>query len=263
MIRNLNFKYEDKIIFDHFNLDIKRGTWTNIIGPNGSGKSTLIKILLGLLEHDGNIDVNGYVLTNETLRDIRTHVGVVFENPDNQFVAETVVDEITFKLENLNYSKKKIKEHLDLVVNMFDIKRILHQQIDKLSNGDKQLVSLAAAIINNPKIIILDESLTKMDIKTKNKVINVLLELNKLGTTIINITHDTEELVYGDNIIILNDGKIIMHDSKDIVLLEEKKFSDLGLELPFMASLSIKLKYYDLIEKPIFDMEEMVNKLWK
>jgi energy-coupling factor transport system ATP-binding protein len=263
MIRNLSFKYDDLLIFDHFNLDIKRGTWTNIIGPNGSGKSTLIKIILGLFPFEGSIDINGYILTKETIKEIRSHIGVVLENPDSQFVSETVIDEIVFKIENLGYEKKKIKEHLDLVVDMLNIKHLLNKEPSKLSNGEKQLIALASAIINNPKIIILDEALTKIDKISRDKILNVLLELNKQGTTIINITHDAEELYVGDNILILNEGQVVLHDKKEIVLKEEKKFNELGLELPFMASLSLKLKYYDLIDDLILDMNEMVDKLWK
>jgi energy-coupling factor transport system ATP-binding protein len=262
-IKDLVFKYDDLEIFDHFNLEINNKSWTNIIGPNGSGKSTLVKILLGLLPCEGEIVINDTILNNSSLEQIRINVGVVFENPDNQFVSETVADEIAFKLENLGYSKKKIKEHIDAVVEMLNIKHLLKKEPNILSNGEKQLVALASSIINRPKILILDEALTKIDFNTRLKIINILKDLNKSGMTIINITHDMEELVNGDNVLVMNNGEIVLHDDKNIVLMEEKKFNDLGLELPFMASLSIKLKYYNLIENPIFDMNEMVDKLWK
>lgn len=262
-IKNLTFKYDDLEIFDHFDLEIKDKTWTNIIGPNGSGKSTLARILLGLLPFEGEIVINDTILDNSSIEQIRINVGIVFENPDNQFVSETVADEIAFKLENLGYSKKKIKEHIDAVVEMLDIKHLLKKEPSLLSNGEKQLVALASSIINRPRILILDEALTKIDFNTRIRIINVLKDLNKNGMTIINITHDMEELVNGDDVLIMNNGQIVLHDNKNIVLMNEKTFNDLGLELPFMASLSIKLKYYDLIENPIFDMNEMVDKLWK
>lgn len=262
-VKNLCFKYVEEKIFSNFNLDIKYKSWLNIIGPNGSGKSTLARILLGLLPYEGEITINETVLNDNTVEDIRTNIGIVFENPDNQFVSETVNDEIAFKLENLGYSKKKIKEHIDAVVDMLDIKSLLKKEPSLLSNGEKQLVSLASAIINRPRILILDEALTKIDLNSRTKIIDILKELNKNGMTIINITHDMEELINGDKVLIMNDGQIILYDDKNKALMDEKTFTDLGLELPFMASLSIKLKYYNLIEEPIFDMEEMVDKLWK
>jgi energy-coupling factor transport system ATP-binding protein len=259
-IDNLIFKYNDNIIFNHFNLDIKENKWLSIIGPNGSGKSTLAKILVGLLPYEGIITIDSLVLTKETVKEIREKTAIVFENPDNQFVSETVLDEIVFKLENLGKSKSFIKKQLDYITNLLDIKHILKKTPHELSNSDKQIVALASALINEPKILILDEALNKIDYDKKNSIYKILKELD---ITIINITHDMNETVLSDEIVILDNGKLIMHDKKELVLKEEKLFNKLGLEVPFMAALSIKLGYYDLVDEIVFDMEEMVDKLWK
>lgn len=262
-LHNLSFKYTTNTIFTNFNLNIKRGSWTTIVGPNGSGKSTLMKLILGLIKADGVINVNDLILTESTLKEIRTIIGVVFENPDNQFVSETVSDELAFKLENLGYSKKDIKKIITEQSEIFEIHHLMGKAPHRLTGGEKQVVALVAAIVNNPRILILDEALTKIDGIKREKIYSLLHKLNESGLTIINITHDMEETILGDTVVVLNEGSLILNGPKEEVLLNEKIFNELGLELPFMASLSIKLKYYELIDHMIFDMNEMVNILWK
>jgi len=263
MIRDLCFKYDDKMIFDHFNLDIKKGSWATIAGPNGSGKSTLVKILLGLLKSEGTIIINELTLTHVTIEHIRESVGVVFDNPDNQFVSETVADEIAFKLENLGVEKAKIRQDIMDIANLLDIKHLLNKEPHKLNNGEKQLVILASALINKPKVLILDEALSRIDIISREIILKVLADYQSAGMTIINITHNLEDTIYSDDVVVLNDGQIVLNGSKEEVLVNEKIFSDLGLELPFMVQLSLKLKFYNLVDKLIFNMEEMVDLLWK
>lgn len=260
VIDNLNFKYNEQPLFKNFNLTINEYEWISIIGPNGSGKSTLAKILVGLLKHDGHITINSLVLTKETIKDIRKQIGIVFENPDNQFVSEKVTDEIVFKLENLGKSKSYIKKQLDYITSLLNIKDLLELTPHELNNSQKQIVSLASALIDEPKILILDETLNKIKKEDKDKIYKIL---KSLDITIINITHDMEETIYSDKILVLNDGNIEIFDDKLKVLEQEKLFNKLGLELPFMVSLSLKLKYYNLVDNIIFDMEEMVDKLWK
>lgn len=263
-IRNLTFKYEEKLIFDKFNLSIEENSFTTIIGLNGSGKSTLIKILLGLLPADGEIKINDMLLEKNSIKEIRKLIGVVFENPDNQFVAETVMDDIAFSLENLQFKPRDIRIKVKDIANYLGISHLLEREPHSLSGGEKQLVALASALVHDPKILILDEALTMVDVKIRNQIYKILKEINETkGITIINVTHDIDELLYGKDIIVIDDGNVILKGSKEEVLLEEKVFNKLGLELPFMVSLSIKLMYYDLIDKLYFDMNEMVNAIWK
>lgn len=263
-IKNLNFKYDKKLIFNNFNLEIKEGTFTTIIGLNGSGKSTLIRAILGLIKYDGEIKIDNVILNNDNIKEIRKKIGVVFENPDNQFIAETVMDDIAFSLENLQLRSNNIKIKVREIANYIGITKLLDREPSTLSGGEKQLVALASALVHEPKILILDEALTMIDIKTRQQIYNILKDIHKnKNLTIINITHDMNELLYGDDIILINNGNIILKGPKEEILLEEKVFNKLNLELPFMASLSIKLKYYGLVDRLILDMDEMVNEIWK
>lgn len=262
-IKNLSFKYNDKIIFEDFNLNIKRNKITSIIGPNGSGKSTLIKILVGLLDYNGKIQIDGLPLSKANIKEIRKNIGIVFENPDNQFVAETVMDDIAFTLENMNYNKKEIKKRIEQIAKKLGIYDILECNPHNLNINQKQLVSLASALVHEPKILILDEALSMLNPVDLDKMLALIKDLNKQGMTIINITHDIEQTLISDNIVVLNDGKIILNDKKENIYKEEKTLNELGFKLPFMVELSNRLMFYNLIDKVIYDMKEMVDILWK
>ena len=133
-----------------------------------------------------------------------------------------------------------------------------------LSGGEKQLVALASALVTDPKILILDESLSMLNGVEKNNILKLLKKLVKdKKMTIINVTHDMEETVYGDKIVVLDFGKILFNDNKEVIYKEEKKLKSVGLELPFMVDLSNKLRYYGLVDEDILSMSEMVNHLWK
>lgn len=262
-INNLNFKYRDKVIFSGLSLEIENNKITSIIGCNGSGKSTLVKILLGLLKFNGTIKIGNKMLVKDNIKEIRKQIGVVFENPDNQFVAETVMDDIAFTLENMNVEKKEIKNKIEEIAKYIGIYDILEKNPYDLSGGQKQLVALASAIIHEPKLLILDEALTMIEPCLKDKIAELLLDLKSKGMTIILVTHDIEETTFGDNIIVLNDGKIDLKGIKEEVYQAEKKLHDLGFKLPFMVELSYRLMFYNLIDHIIYNMEEMVDTLWK
>lgn len=262
-LNNVSFSYDDKKIFENFNLTIKSGTFTSIIGPNGSGKSTLMKLIVGLYKADGEIKVDNTVISQETYKDVRSKIGIVFENPDNQFVAETVMDEIAFALENMNYEKKEIKDRVREVGKLLDIESIMEKEPHSLSGGQKELVSLASALAIHPKILVLDEAMDMIDNNRREDVFRILTDLNKQGLTIINITHNSEELLYGDQIIVMNEGKIQDQGETKELLRKEKLFKNNGLELPFVVDLSYKLKYYGLVDDIVLDIDELVNLIWK
>ena len=262
-ITNLNFNYKSKQLFNGLNMEIEKGKITSIIGPNGSGKSTLVKILIGLYNYNGTIKINDILLLKDNIKEIRKSVGVVFTNPDNQFVAETVMDDIAFTLENMNYKKKDIRKKIEEITKYLGIYDILEYNPHDLNSNQKQLVSLASALVHDPKILILDEALTMLDPFDKEKILNVLKELNDKGLTILNISHDIEDTLISDKIYVLNEGKIVLSGTKEEVYKEENILHNLGFELPFMVELSNRLMFYDLIDHVIYDMEEMVDNLWK
>ena len=252
-IKDLLFRYNDNYIFDKFNLEIERGSYTSIVGTIGAGKTTLIKILLGLIRTNSNITIDGINLCKENIRDIRKKIGVVFENPENGFVCETVMDEIAFSLENLELDHDEIDRRVKEISEYLDITHLLNRDPHRLSGGEKQVVAFASALVIEPEILIFDEAFTMLDYKYKEKIYKVLDNCNKENnTTIINVTHDLEDTIYGKDIIVMDKGKIIIKGSKEDVLREEKIFNKIGLDLPFIVELSIKLNYYGLLDKICF-----------
>jgi energy-coupling factor transport system ATP-binding protein len=251
-ISNLSFRYRNKFVFDKFDLNIRDGEWVSIVGPNGSGKSTLVKILVGLLESDSNIVIDNIILNKENLPNIRKTIGVVFENADDSFVAETVADDIAFSLENLAYDPKEINRMIMDIATLFNIVDLLEKEPYQLSGGEKQKVSLAAALVTNPKILIIDNALEMVDSNTKSDIIKILTKLHKeRNLTIITITHNLEEAYNTNRMIVINEGNILIDGPTEKVLQEDKIFNRIGLEVPFMVDLSIKLKLYGLIDHMI------------
>lgn len=263
-INNLTFEYANQKIYDNFSLSIKEGTFLTIAGSSGSGKSTLAKLLLGLLSGDGTIIVNQHYVNSEEIQDVRRSFGFVFENPDLGFVAETVLDEMVFTLENLCYPRHQIKKKVKEVSQYLQIEELLDKCPSQLSGGEKQIVSLASALMHDAKILLIDEGFSMIDPIYLEHIFRLLKKLNReKKITIINITHDLNQSLYGKELLILKKGKIVMYDKVENVLKEEKKLKSASLELPFMADLSNKLGYYHLVDKPIYDMDRMVNLLWK
>lgn len=258
-IKNLNFKYKEKTIFKDFNLKISDKKIVSILGRNGSGKTTLMRILLGLEEFSGTVEINGRLLNNQNKKIIRKEIGVVFSDLDNQFINEIVIDDITSILENMNYKKKEIKQNLEYVTNLLDIKDLLYLNPNDLNNNQKTLVLLAIALSHNPKILILDE-LNSLD--NKEEINKLLLKLKK-NMLIINITQDIEDTLISDEVILLDKGNLILQGTKEELYKNEKVLSHLGFKLPFMVELSNRLIFYNLIDKVTYDMKELVNLLWK
>ena len=264
VINNLDFKYNSHVVFNNLCLSIKKSSFTTILGNNGAGKSSLLKLILGFNKGNGTIFVDNKLLIDKNIFNIRKNIGVVFENPDNCLISETVLDDLAFPLLNLNYSREYIYSRINEVSKYLGISHLLDCDPHSLSGGEKQLVCLGCCLMTAPKLIILDEAFSMIDDLHKLKILKFLKNLNrKYGVTIINITHDIEESVYGDNIAIIDSGKVVINDKKDIIYKNEKLLKSIGFDLPFMVDLSNRLSYYGLVEKTIYDMEEMVDLLWK
>lgn len=263
-INKLTYRYNLDFVLYNFNLYIKEGTWITLVGPNGSGKSTLIKILTGLIKTGNDILIADKLLTKENLREVRKDIGVVFENIESSFICETVREELILVLENLNYSKKNIDDRINEISECFNIKQFLNLDPYSLSGGEKQRVSLAVALINKPKILILDEAFCMIDECTKKDLLEILKKLNeKEKLTIINATHDLSESFYSNRLIVINKGEILLDGTPKDVMTYDKVLNKIGIEIPFIVDLSIKLKLYGLLDNITFDMNEMVNTLWK
>ena len=253
-IDNLNFNFGNKVLFKNLNLKIKTNTWNTILGNNGAGKTTLLKIIVGLIESD-NIFIDNIKLNKSNKLDIRKKIGCVFENVENNLVCDTVLEELSFPLENLGLSQEEIELRIDNIINLFDYLPDKNQSIDSLTIDEKQVLAIMVSLIYNPKILILDEAFSYANKLKKIQVMNIL---KKLNITIINVTHDAEELLYSDNIIVLKDGNVFMNDTIDNVFKDDKIDN-----LPFIVELSKKLKYYELVDDISYSYKELVEKIWK
>ena len=262
VIDDLNFSYDNNVVFKNLSLCIRKGSFTTVLGNNGCGKSTLVKLLTGL-ERANSIVIDGELLCDKNISSIRRKIGVVFENPDNCLISETVFGDLAFPLENLNCSRDYIFSRVNEISSYLGISHLLNKCSRDLSGGEKQLVSLGSALVIGPSLLILDEALSMIDDMSRVNILLLLKKINKdFGITILNITHDIEESIYGDDVLILDRG-ILFHGSKEDLYRQEKLLKDNGFDLPFMVSLSNKLSYYDMVDDVVLDMNEMVDILWK
>jgi energy-coupling factor transport system ATP-binding protein len=263
-IKNLSFSYGEKEIFKKFDLNIKKGSFTSLIGPSGSGKSTLIKLILGIVKTNDYISVNGKPVIDANLKEVRKSVGVVFQNLDNQIVAETVMDEIAFSLENLNFDRKSIEKKILKVSEMLDINDILEEEPHALSAEKKQLVALASVLAISPPIIILDSGLNKLDSMDRDRVLRILRDLHKNNkTTIIHVTNDIEDVLFGDEIILINNGMLSIQGKTGEVLKRKDIFDRAHMNRPFVVELSERLKFYGVVNEIFYSMNKLVNAVWK
>jgi len=262
-IKDLTYHYQDHRALNKINLEVYQNEWLSIVGHNGSGKSTLSKLIVGLLEIQyGEITVNDIVLNDETIYDVRQNIGIVFQNPDNQFVGTTVKDDIAFGLENSGIERKRMVELVDEFskkVGMFDF---LKREPHHLSGGQKQRVAIAGVLAMNPKIIILDEATSMLDPIGKREIIDLIKELyqNK-DITIISITHDLEEAANSDRIVVLNKGEVEMIGQPRDVLMNEDYLSSMGLDVPLSVKLSNKLNAAGIKMDTAVTKEELIDNL--
>lgn len=258
-IDNLTFSYDNKEVLKNISFDVDLGDFVSVIGPNGSGKSTLVKLLSGIYINN-SITIDGKIMDSKTLSDIRRDMGVVFDNNDMQFIFDTVYDDLVFSLIG---PKDEINNKINFVASELGFSHLLNKNIKNLSGGEMQLVALAGAILRNPKLLILDDAFCMMDKRNKKRALSYLLNLhNTTDITIINVTHNLEEVTISDKIVLLDGGEIKCLGYTRDVLSEEKMLKSCGLELPFSVDLSLNLKYYGLLDELVYDMNDMVVKLW-
>lgn len=261
IIRDLAFSYEDKVLLNHIDLELKVGSFTTVLGE---GKTTFAHILAGFLTHKGYININRTVLGKSEIKNLRKIMGFVLGSETFYFSGETVLDDIIYIVENMGMKKSEIRERIDKIDTLFGLHKYFEVSPVTLTNSKKALVSLAAAVIHEPKVLILDDAFIMMDDTDKRKAFSILKRLNReYKMVILNMTSDIEESIYGKDILVFYEGNVLLHGAKENVYKEERKLSRIGIDLPFMVDLSHRLSYYDLIKEPIYDMKEMVHYLWK
>ena len=267
-VKNLSFRYkESQEYYDvkDITFHVKRGEWLSIVGHNGSGKSTTVRLIDGLLEAEsGEIVIDGQRLTEENVWNIRRQIGMVFQNPDNQFVGATVEDDVAFGLENQGLSrqemKKRVEEALDLV-GMLDFKK---REPARLSGGQKQRVAIAGVVALRPAILILDEATSMLDPEGRRELIETVKGIRKdYDMTVISITHDLEEVAMSDRVLVMEKGEI-ESTSSPRELFSRNDLDQIGLDDPFANQLKYSLSQngYDLPENYLTE-SELEDKLWE
>ena len=267
-VKNLSFRYkESQEYYDvkDITFHVKRGEWLSIVGHNGSGKSTTVRLIDGLLEAEsGEIVIDGQRLTEENVWNIRRQIGMVFQNPDNQFVGATVEDDVAFGLENQGLSRqemqKRVEEALDLV-GMLDFKK---REPARLSGGQKQRVAIAGVVALRPAILILDEATSMLDPEGRRELIETVKGIRKdYDMTVISITHDLEEVAMSDRVLVMKKGEI-ESTSSPRELFSRNDLDKIGLDDPFANQLkhSLSQNGYDLPENYLTE-SELEDKLWE
>ena len=267
-VKNLSFRYkESQEYYDvkDITFHVKRGEWLSIVGHNGSGKSTTVRLIDGLLEAEsGEIVIDGQRLTEENIWNIRRQIGMVFQNPDNQFVGATVEDDVAFGLENQGLSRqemqKRVEEALDLV-GMLDFKK---REPARLSGGQKQRVAIAGVVALRPAILILDEATSMLDPEGRRELIETVKGIRKdYDMTVISITHDLEEVAMSDRVLIMKKGEI-ESTSSPRELFSRNDLDQIGLDDPFSNQLkhSLSQNGCDLPENYLTE-SELEDKLWE
>lgn len=251
-VKNLTFGYEkDKKILDNVSFSIYKGEYVTLIGHNGSGKSTLAKLLTYILEpNNGEIYIDGTLLNEESVSKIRQKIGIVFQNPDNQFIGSTVEDDIAFGLENRNIPTDEMKKRVLEFAKKVGMEKFLFKEPEELSGGQKQRVAIAGILALSLKIIIFDEATAMLDPEGVEDIKRLIFEMKKEDPelTFISITHDIEESYLSDRVIILNDGKIFKNGAPIDVFKDEESVKKIGLDIPFVLKIKNGLK--DKIEIP-------------
>lgn len=262
-IKDLDFSYDKKQIFNKLSLDIEKGTFTTIMGPSGCGKSTLAKIMIGMLNSKCFVKNNDLFINPKNIKEIRKLTGYLIENPSSLFMFDTVLESMKFILKDYGYSDDIIDIRINQVCGGLKITNLLNIKPINLSAGEKQLVGLAITLAHNPKLIIIDDGLSMVDSVRKEEIFTILKQLNNAGTTIINFTHDSEEMLYGTDVVLINDNKILLQEKLENAFYDSNIYIKCKVALPFIIDLSLKLKYYKVVDKLYFDSKKLVDDLWK
>ena len=267
-VKNLSFRYkESQEYYDvkDITFHVKRGEWLSIVGHNGSGKSTTVRLIDGLLEAEsGEIAIDGQRLTEGNVWSIRRQIGMVFQNPDNQFVGATVEDDVAFGLENQGLSRQEMKKRVEealALVGMLDFKK---REPARLSGGQKQRVAIAGVVALRPAILILDEATSMLDPEGRRELIETVKGIRKdYDMTVISITHDLEEVAMSDRVLIMKKGSI-ESTSSPRELFSRNDLDQIGLDDPFANQLkhSLSQNGYDLPENYLTE-SELEDKLWE
>lgn len=265
--RNVSFRYDEEgpWVLKNCSFSVYRNEWLAIIGHNGSGKSTIAKLMNGLLfPQEGEIIINGKLVNQDTVWDIRKDVGMVFQNPDNQFVGTTVQDDVAFGMENRGFPRSDMLERIDTSLAAVNMEDYRLTEPHRLSGGQKQRVAIAGVLAVSPEVIILDEATAMLDPRGRHAIMNTVSAVQKkhqLG--LITITHDLQEVVQAERVIVMNQGEIWREAVPRDIFLEKDDLQRIGLDLPFVALLAGELKDLGMqVTGEPMNHDELLEDLW-
>lgn len=265
---DIKFSYDpeaERNALDGVSFSIKKGEWVAIVGHNGSGKSTLAKTINGLLlPQQGSVTVGKNLLNEENVWDIRRMVGMVFQNPDNQFVGSTVEDDVAFGLENQGIPREEMLLRVTDALEQVRMSDFKQREPARLSGGQKQRVAIAGVVALRPDIIILDEATSMLDPEGREEVIATIKKIKEQNNlTVLSITHDIDEAANANRILVMQAGKLVKEGSPAEIFSAGEKLIELGLDLPFPEKLKAALKERGVAVPAEYLTEEgMVEWLW-
>lgn len=234
-VKNLSFSYPNNQIFNNLSFDVSACKWTTIIGLSGCGKSTFIRLINNDFKYDGEILFDGNIIII-----------------DGNFNYENI---LVSKLIKKYYSKNIYNK----IINEYDLKNIISKKVSDLNEQDKIKLLFCLKLSSKGDIVIIDNLLNNLNCYNKNIIVKIL---SKLKIKVINMTNNMEDTLLGENIIIMDKGKIMLNDKKENIFMKYDDIKKIGLDLPFIVDLSIKLKYYGLVNKIYFSMEELIGAIW-
>lgn len=237
-VNQISYNYPERsLLFDNLSLNVREGEWLALIGQNGSGKSTLARLIDGLLVlKSGAITVDGLSVNDENINEIRNRIGIVFQNPEDQFVGATVEDDVAFGLENRQVPREQMHEIVEKSLKSVGMWQFRERIPANLSGGQKQRVAIAGIIALHPKIIILDEATSMLDPQGRNDILQLVRDLKEDNhLTVISITHDIDEAAGADRVVILNQGQIIDENTPDGIFAKPQRLKQIGLDAPYPA----------------------------
>ena len=266
-LEDVSYQYEPdaRPAVSHVTLAVERGSFVAVLGHNGSGKSTLAKLMNALfLPTEGRVLVCGMdTLTEEKVWNIRRHAGMVFQNPDNQIVANVVREDVAFGLENLGVPQDEMVRRVEAALSAVRMSEFAETAPHMLSGGQKQRVAIAGALAMEPELIIMDEATAMLDPSGRAEVLATVRKLNReKGMTVVWITHFMEEAAVADRLVVMNDGSVAMEGTPRQVFSRVEEIKALGLDVPPMAELAQTLRDRGLpLPEGILTVSDMVKEL--
>jgi len=252
-VENISFSYDKTTPFiENVSFDIEKGSYTCIVGANGSGKTTISRLISGLLNSDkGDIFIDGILLNNSSINEIRNYIGVIFQNPDNQYVATTLKEDIIFGLENHNVNPCLMDEIVEKVSKECMVYNLLDKDPSSMSGGQKQKGAIAGILALEPKVLILDEASSMLDPLSKKEINEMIFRLKKeKELTVISITHDSNEVLCADKIIMLDKGNVAFCGTKEEFFSLD--FTNYNIDLPYIIELEKELGFSSYLSEEEF-----------